>query len=71
VWSRGSFSPRFAASPSHVTGGSGPRREIADLGRTYQGVSRCVRQSLALHAKLKRDRLAAEKADPPPKPKTD
>lgn len=36
--------------------------EIADLGRTYQRVARSLRQTLALKAKLKRDREAAAQA---------
>jgi hypothetical protein len=35
--------------------------EIAELGRTYQRVARSLRQTLALKAKLKRDREAAAK----------
>ncbi|HEY3948764.1 hypothetical protein [Phenylobacterium sp.] len=33
--------------------------EIAELGRTYQRIARSLRQTLALKAKLKRDREAA------------
>jgi hypothetical protein len=39
--------------------------EIAELGRTYQRVARSLRQTLALKAKLKRDREAAPKTAPP------
>ncbi len=35
--------------------------EIAELGRTYQRVARSLRQTLALKAKLKRDREAGVK----------
>ena len=38
--------------------------EIAELGRTYQRVARSLRQTLALKAKLKRDREAAAKDQP-------
>jgi hypothetical protein len=38
--------------------------EIAELGRTYQRVARSLRQTLALKAKLKRDREAAAKDAP-------
>jgi hypothetical protein len=41
--------------------------EIAELGRTYQRVARSLRQTLALKAKLKRDREAAAK-DAPKRP---
>jgi hypothetical protein len=41
--------------------------EIAELGRTYQRIARSLRQTLALKAKLKRDREAAAK-DAPPRP---
>jgi hypothetical protein len=41
--------------------------EIAELGRTYQRVARSLRQTLALKAKLKRDREAAAK-DVKPRP---
>jgi hypothetical protein len=39
--------------------------EIAELGRTYQRIARSLRQTLALKAKLKRDREAAIKTPPP------
>jgi hypothetical protein len=42
--------------------------EINDLGRTYQRVARSLRQTLALKAKLRRDRAADLRADPPPAP---
>ena len=42
--------------------------EIAELGRTYQRVARSLRQTLALKAKLKRDRETAAKDLPPAKP---
>ena len=38
--------------------------EIAELGRTYQRIARSLRQTLALKAKLKRDREAAAKDAP-------
>ena len=38
--------------------------EIAELGRTYQRVARSLRQTLALKAKLKRDRETAAKDAP-------
>ena len=43
--------------------------EVANLSRAYQRISRCVRQSLALHARLKRERERAEREIPPPAPK--
>ena len=42
--------------------------EIAELGRTYQRVARSLRQTLALKAKLKRDREAAAKDAPKGRP---
>ena len=42
--------------------------EIAELGRTYQRVARSLRQTLALKAKLKRDREAAAKGVSPRPP---
>jgi len=51
--------------------------EIVNLSRAYQRISRCVRQSLALHARLKRERERAEREaqslpkPPPPKPARD
>jgi hypothetical protein len=51
--------------------------EVADLAKAYQRISRCVRQSLALHARLKRDRERDARdhppppAPPPPKPARD
>ena len=46
---------------------------VADLGRTYQRLARSLRQTLALKARLKREReqaerLAATQPLPPPKP---
>jgi hypothetical protein len=41
--------------------------EIAELGRTYQRIARSLRQTLALKAKLKRDRQAADAAPAGPK----
>lgn len=38
--------------------------EIAELGRTYQRIARSLRQTLALKAKLKREREAAAKDAP-------
>lgn len=43
-------------------------REVADLAKAYQRISRCVRQSLALHARLKRDRERDARDNPPPPP---
>lgn len=51
--------------------------EIVNLSRAYQRISRSVRQSLALHARLKRERERAEReaqtrpTPPPPKPARD
>ena len=46
--------------------------ELAELGRTYQRIARSLRQTLALKAKLRRDReaaaQAAERTPPPRKP---
>lgn len=42
--------------------------DIAELGRTYQRLARSVRQTLALKAKLARDRDAAAAPKAPPKP---
>jgi hypothetical protein len=42
--------------------------EIAELGRTYQRIARSLRQTLALKARLKRERQAAAKDAPPAKP---
>ena len=42
--------------------------EVADLARAYQRIARSVRQSLALHAKLKREREAIARENPPPPP---
>jgi hypothetical protein len=42
--------------------------QINDLGRTYQRVARSLRQTLALKAKLRRDREADGRANPPPPP---
>jgi hypothetical protein len=42
--------------------------EVADLARAYQRVARSVRQSLALHARLKRDREQAAREAPAPPP---
>src|SRR6185437_7008262 len=41
--------------------------DIAELGRTYQRVARSLRQTLALKAKLKHDRAAADAAPAGPK----
>jgi hypothetical protein len=41
--------------------------EIAELGRTYQRIARSLRQTLALKAKLKRDRETAPAAPAGPK----
>ncbi|WP_337188965.1 hypothetical protein [Phenylobacterium sp.] len=46
-------------------------KEVADLARAYQRIARSMRQSLALLARLKRDREAAERANPPPPPRLD
>jgi hypothetical protein len=43
-------------------------KEVADLARAYQRIARSVRQSLALHAKLKREREKDERENPPPAP---
>lgn len=40
--------------------------EVADLAKAYQRISRCVRQSLALHARLRRDRERDARDNPPP-----
>jgi hypothetical protein len=40
--------------------------EVADLARAYQRIARSLRQSLALHARLKRDRERTERENPPP-----
>ena len=45
--------------------------EIAELGRTYQRLARSVRQTVALKAKLTREREAAARAAPAPKPDDD
>lgn len=42
--------------------------EVADLAKAYQRISRCVRQSLALHARLKRERERDQRENPPPPP---
>ena len=42
--------------------------EIAELGRTYQRLARSCRQTIALKAKLARERDAAPKPPPPPEP---
>jgi hypothetical protein len=42
--------------------------DIAELGRTYQRIARSLRQTLALKAKLKRDRETAAKDAPPRAP---
>jgi hypothetical protein len=42
--------------------------EIAELGRTYQRIARSLRQTLALKAKLKRDRETAAKEAPARRP---
>jgi hypothetical protein len=43
--------------------------EVANLARAYQRVSRSMRQSLALHARLKRERLRDARENPPPPPR--
>ncbi len=43
--------------------------EVANLSRAYQRISRSLRQSLALHARLKADRERREREVPPPPPK--
>lgn len=43
--------------------------EIAELGRTYQRIARSLRQTLALKARLKHDRAAAQAASGPAGPK--
>jgi len=40
--------------------------EVANLARAYQRVARSARQSIALHARLKRERERAERDAPPP-----
>jgi len=42
--------------------------ELADLGRTYQRLARSLRQTLALKARLAREREAADAKKRPPKP---
>src|SRR5258706_4005471 len=42
--------------------------DIAELGRTYQRVARSLRQTLALKAKLKREREQGARDAPPAKP---
>jgi hypothetical protein len=42
--------------------------EVADLARAYQRIARSVRQSLALHARLKREREKDQRENPPPAP---
>ncbi|HEX7887411.1 MAG TPA: hypothetical protein VF474_15660, partial [Phenylobacterium sp.] len=42
--------------------------EVADLARAYQRISRSMRQSLALHARLKRERERDQRDHPPPAP---
>jgi hypothetical protein len=46
--------------------GTDDAAEVADLARAYQRIARSVRQSLALHARLKRERLREERDHPPP-----
>lgn len=41
---------------------------VADLARAYQRVARSARMTLALHARLKRERLRGGAADDPPAP---
>lgn len=43
--------------------------EVANLSRAYQRISRSLRQSLALHARLKADRERREREVPPPPPR--
>src|ERR1700741_5379419 len=40
--------------------------EIVNLSRAYQRIARSARQSLALHARFKRDRERAGRETPPP-----
>ena len=40
--------------------------EVAELAKAYQRIARSVRQSLALHAQLKRDRERDLRENPPP-----
>ncbi|HET6969787.1 MAG TPA: hypothetical protein VFH92_01570 [Phenylobacterium sp.] len=42
--------------------------EVADLGRSYQRLARSLRQTLALKARLKRERAASAGDAPRPKP---
>ncbi|HEX7886713.1 MAG TPA: hypothetical protein VF474_12115 [Phenylobacterium sp.] len=42
--------------------------EVADLARACQRISRSMRQSLALHARLKRERERDQRDHPPPAP---
>ena len=42
--------------------------EVAELAKAYQRIARSLRQSLALHARLKRERERNERENPPPEP---
>ncbi len=44
---------------------------VSDLARGYQRVARSLRQTLALTAQLKRDRMAEAVENPPPRPRLD
>ncbi|MDZ4374447.1 MAG: hypothetical protein U1C74_23905 [Phenylobacterium sp.] len=46
--------------------GTNEVREVTEIAKAYQRVSRCVRQSVALHARLKHEREAAEQAGSTP-----
>ena len=48
--------------------GTEDQDEVADLARAYQRISRSVRQSLALHARLRRERERDQRETPPPAP---
>ena len=45
--------------------------EVAELARAYQRIARSVRQSLALHARLRRERERDRRDNPPPPPPRD
>jgi len=46
-------------------------QEVAELARAYQRIARSMRQSLALHARLKRERERDRRENPPPPPARD
>jgi hypothetical protein len=46
-------------------------KDVAEMAKAYARLSRCVRQSVALHSQLKRARIADERAHPAPPPKAD